>query len=83
MGFRQVGFPLVPPPKKKSKTTKDAQKSPCDLYFDRLSAAKKKYEQGLGYMLVRGVKKGEDEDEDEDDEDDEDEDEEGEESDEA
>jgi hypothetical protein len=65
---------LVPPmpPKKKSKTTKVAKKSPCALYFERLSAAMEKYEQGLGMMLVRGVKRGEDEDEDDEDEDDED-----------
>lgn len=51
------------PPKKKAKSSAAAKgaaakasKSPCTLYFERLSAAVDKTPHGLGQMIIRGVK---------------------------
>ena len=63
------------PPKKKAKAAaaKKKEKSPCTKYFERLSEAVEQNTEGLGYMLVRGVKRNEDGDEDDEDEDEDDE----------
>ena len=64
---------LVPPmPPKRNRNHQGREEVALRPHFERLSAAMEKYEQGLGMMLVRGVKRGEDEDEDDEDEDDED-----------
>ena len=52
----------MPPPEKKTKTAAAAL-SPFATYFKRLDAAVEKNENGLDYILIRGVLQEDEEDE--------------------